>query len=79
MLPIPNVSLMAILIFGHRLAKSTLVLIPLLGVHEMIFSFITDDHVIGFQRHLRLVFQLTLSSIHVSRHKKQVKIKRTQK
>ncbi|XP_055973753.1 glucagon-like peptide 2 receptor [Sorex fumeus] len=50
--------------YKYRLAKSTLVLIPLLGVHEIIFTFITDDHITGFPRHLRLIFQLTLSSFH---------------
>lgn len=51
-----------------RLAKSTLVLIPLLGVHEILFSFITDDQVEGFSKLIRLFMQLTLSSFHVSRH-----------
>ncbi|KAB1265120.1 Glucagon-like peptide 2 receptor [Camelus dromedarius] len=48
-----------------RLAKSTLVLIPLLGVHEILFSFITDDQVEGFSKLIRLFIQLTLSSFHV--------------
>nr|XP_004663193.1 glucagon-like peptide 2 receptor [Jaculus jaculus] len=50
--------------YKYRLAKSTLVLIPLLGVHEIIFSFITDDQVQGFSRLIRLFIQLTLSSFH---------------
>ncbi|KAL1779706.1 glucagon-like peptide 2 receptor [Sigmodon hispidus] len=50
--------------YKYRLAKSTLFLIPLLGVHEVIFSFITDDQVEGFSRHIRLFIQLTLSSFH---------------
>lgn len=49
-----------------RLAKSTLLLIPLLGVHEVLFSFITDDQVQGFSKLIRLFIQLTLSSFHVS-------------
>ncbi|XP_060060409.1 glucagon-like peptide 2 receptor [Erinaceus europaeus] len=47
-----------------RLAKSALVLIPLLGVHELAFTFILDDYTFGISRHLRLFFQLTLSSFH---------------
>uniref|UniRef100_A0A8C6E488 Glucagon-like peptide 2 receptor n=1 Tax=Moschus moschiferus TaxID=68415 RepID=A0A8C6E488_MOSMO len=50
--------------YKYRLAKSTLVLIPLLGVHEIVFSFITDDQVEGFPRLIRLFIQLTLSSFH---------------
>ncbi|KAK2506018.1 hypothetical protein MC885_015800 [Smutsia gigantea] len=50
--------------YKYRLAKSTLVLIPLLGVHEILFSFITDDQVEGFSRIIRLFIQLTLSSFH---------------
>lgn len=54
-----------------RLAKSTLVLIPLLGVHEILFSFVTDDQVEGFSKLIRLFIQLTLSSFHVSRRLNQ--------
>ncbi|KAI4533319.1 hypothetical protein MG293_016338 [Ovis ammon polii] len=50
--------------YKYRLAKSTLVLVPLLGVHEILFSFITDDQVEGFPRLVRLFIQLTLSSFH---------------
>uniref|UniRef100_G1M0C5 Glucagon-like peptide 2 receptor n=2 Tax=Ailuropoda melanoleuca TaxID=9646 RepID=G1M0C5_AILME len=50
--------------YKFRLAKSTLVLIPLLGVHEILFSFITDDQVEGFSKLIRLFIQLTLSSFH---------------
>ncbi|KAL2765834.1 glucagon-like peptide 2 receptor [Daubentonia madagascariensis] len=51
--------------YKYRLAKSTLVLITLLGVHEILFSFITDDQVQGFSKLIRLFIQLTLSSFHV--------------
>ncbi|KAK1331674.1 hypothetical protein QTO34_009647 [Cnephaeus nilssonii] len=54
--------------YKYRLAKSTLVLIPLLGVHEILFSFVTDDQVEGFSKLVRLFIQLTLSSFHVSLH-----------
>ncbi|XP_047565012.1 glucagon-like peptide 2 receptor isoform X3 [Lutra lutra] len=50
--------------YKYRLAKSTLVLIPLLGVHEILFSFVTDDQVEGFSKVIRLFIQLTLSSFH---------------
>ncbi|XP_077602968.1 glucagon-like peptide 2 receptor [Crocuta crocuta] len=50
--------------YKYRLAKSTLVLIPLLGVHEILFSFVTDDQVEGFSKLIRLFIQLTLSSFH---------------
>ncbi|XP_031208022.1 glucagon-like peptide 2 receptor [Mastomys coucha] len=50
--------------YKYRLAKSTLLLIPLLGVHEVLFTFVTDDQVQGFSRHIRLFIQLTLSSFH---------------
>ncbi|XP_036308094.1 glucagon-like peptide 2 receptor [Pipistrellus kuhlii] len=50
--------------YKYRLAKSTLVLIPLLGVHEILFSFVTDDQVQGFSKLVRLFIQLTLSSFH---------------
>ena len=59
------------LVVIYRLAKSTLVLIPLLGVHEILFSFITDDQVEGFAKLIRLFIQLTLSSFHVSRNLNQ--------
>jgi len=48
------------------LARSTLVLIPLLGIHEFLFTFITDEQVEGLSRHIRLFIQLTMSSFHVS-------------
>ncbi|RMB92171.1 hypothetical protein DUI87_31282 [Hirundo rustica rustica] len=47
-----------------RLARSTLVLIPLLGIHEFVFTFITDEQVEGLSRHIRLFIQLTMSSFH---------------
>ncbi|XP_036613688.1 glucagon-like peptide 2 receptor [Trichosurus vulpecula] len=50
--------------YTYRLARSTLVLIPLLGVHEIVFSFVTDDQVKGSSKHIRLFIQLTMSSFH---------------
>ncbi|KAM4844086.1 glucagon receptor [Thomomys bottae] len=45
-----------------RLAKSTLTLIPLLGVHEMLFAFVTDEQAQGTLRSAKLFFDLFLSS-----------------
>ncbi|XP_070790689.1 glucagon-like peptide 2 receptor isoform X1 [Pituophis catenifer annectens] len=50
--------------YKFRLARSTLVLIPLLGIHEIIFSFILDDHVEGFSRNVKTFIQLTIGSFH---------------
>ncbi|KAJ7401188.1 hypothetical protein BTVI_98262 [Pitangus sulphuratus] len=50
--------------YKYRLARSTLVLIPLLGIHEFVFTFITDEQVEGLPRHIRLFIQLTMSSFH---------------
>ncbi|KAK2522700.1 hypothetical protein Q9966_012355 [Columba livia] len=50
--------------YKYRLARSTLVLIPLLGIHEFVFTFITDEQVEGLSRHIRLFIQLTMSSFH---------------
>lgn len=49
----------------HRLAKSTLTLIPLLGVHEVVFAFVTDEHAQGTLRSAKLFFDLFLSSFQV--------------
>ncbi|XP_053564521.1 glucagon-like peptide 2 receptor [Bombina bombina] len=45
-----------------RLTRATLVLIPLLGIHDVAFSFFTDEQVEGIYKHIRLFLQLTLSS-----------------
>ncbi|XP_039715246.1 LOW QUALITY PROTEIN: glucagon receptor [Pteropus medius] len=45
-----------------RLAKSTLTLIPLLGVHEVVFAFVTDEQAQGTLRSAKLFFDLFLSS-----------------
>uniref|UniRef100_A0A8C6ZG12 Glucagon receptor n=1 Tax=Nothoprocta perdicaria TaxID=30464 RepID=A0A8C6ZG12_NOTPE len=46
----------------NRLAKSTLTLIPLLGIHEVVFAFVTDEHAQGTLRYVKLFFDLFLSS-----------------
>ncbi|KAF4797430.1 Glucagon receptor [Turdus rufiventris] len=48
--------------YKFRLAKSTLTLIPLLGIHEVVFAFITDEHAQGTLRYIKLFFDLFLSS-----------------
>ncbi|XP_007887031.2 glucagon-like peptide 2 receptor [Callorhinchus milii] len=48
--------------YKYRLARSTLVLIPLLGIHELVFIFLMDEHVEGLLRHIRLFLQLVISS-----------------
>ncbi|XP_078720580.1 glucagon-like peptide 1 receptor isoform X1 [Lampetra fluviatilis] len=45
-----------------RLAKSTLTLIPLLGAHEVIFAFVTDENAQGTLRHVKLFFELSVTS-----------------
>ncbi|XP_077829413.1 glucagon receptor isoform X3 [Macaca mulatta] len=51
--------------YKFRLAKSTLTLIPLLGVHEVVFAFVTDEHAQGTLRFAKLFFDLFLSSFQV--------------
>ncbi|XP_066237616.1 glucagon receptor isoform X1 [Saccopteryx leptura] len=48
--------------YKFRLAKSTLTLIPLLGVHEVVFAFVTDEQAQGTLRFAKLFFDLFLSS-----------------
>ncbi|NWR25223.1 GLR protein, partial [Emberiza fucata] len=48
--------------YKFRLARSTLTLIPLLGIHEVVFAFITDEHAQGTLRYVKLFFDLFLSS-----------------
>ncbi|XP_040386664.1 glucagon receptor isoform X2 [Cygnus olor] len=52
--------------YKFRLAKSTLTLIPLLGIHEVVFAFVTDEHAQGTLRYVKLFFDLFLSSFQVS-------------
>nr|XP_013002630.1 glucagon receptor isoform X4 [Cavia porcellus]XP_013002632.1 glucagon receptor isoform X4 [Cavia porcellus]XP_023418688.1 glucagon receptor isoform X4 [Cavia porcellus] len=48
--------------YKFRLARSTLTLIPLLGVHEVVFAFVTDEQAQGTLRLAKLFFDLFLSS-----------------
>ncbi|KAM3920826.1 glucagon receptor isoform 2-T2 [Leptodactylus fuscus] len=45
-----------------RLARSTLTLIPLLGIHEVVFALITDETATGTLRLVKLFFDLFFSS-----------------
>uniref|UniRef100_A0A8C2XPS8 Glucagon receptor n=1 Tax=Cyclopterus lumpus TaxID=8103 RepID=A0A8C2XPS8_CYCLU len=45
-----------------RLAKATLTLIPLFGVHEIIFIFATDEQTTGVLRYVKVFFTLFLNS-----------------
>lgn len=48
-----------------RLAKATLTLIPLFGIHEIIFIFATDEQTTGILRYIKVFFTLTLNSFQV--------------
>ncbi|KAM5135511.1 glucagon receptor [Mantella aurantiaca] len=45
-----------------RLARSTLTLIPLLGIHEVVFALVTDEAAHGTLRLVKLFFDLFISS-----------------
>ncbi|XP_015211539.2 glucagon-like peptide 2 receptor isoform X2 [Lepisosteus oculatus] len=46
--------------YKFRLARATLVLIPLMGIHEIVFAFMPDEQIKG--RYTRSFIQLTLTS-----------------
>ncbi|XP_059527684.1 glucagon receptor [Myotis daubentonii] len=48
--------------YKFRLAKSTLTLIPLLGVHEVVFAFVMYENAQGTLRFIKFFFDLFLSS-----------------
>uniref|UniRef100_A0A8C5EEX7 Glucagon receptor-like n=1 Tax=Gouania willdenowi TaxID=441366 RepID=A0A8C5EEX7_GOUWI len=52
--------------FKLRLAKATLTLIPLFGIHEVIFIFATDEQTTGTLRYIKVFFSLFISSFQVS-------------
>ncbi|XP_075422486.1 LOW QUALITY PROTEIN: glucagon receptor-like [Ascaphus truei] len=45
-----------------RLAKATLTLIPLFGMHEVVFLFATDEQTSGLLRYIKVFFNLFLNS-----------------
>uniref|UniRef100_A0A3Q3DQI6 Glucagon like peptide 2 receptor n=2 Tax=Hippocampus comes TaxID=109280 RepID=A0A3Q3DQI6_HIPCM len=48
--------------YRYSLAKATLVLIPLLGIHEVVFTVLVDECMEGNSRYARDFINLTLSS-----------------
>uniref|UniRef100_A0A8D0AGC2 Glucagon receptor n=1 Tax=Sander lucioperca TaxID=283035 RepID=A0A8D0AGC2_SANLU len=48
--------------YKFRLAKSTLTLIPLLGIHEVVFAVLTEEHTDGILPNINLFFQLFFNS-----------------
>ncbi|ROK28171.1 Gastric inhibitory polypeptide receptor [Anabarilius grahami] len=48
-----------------RLAKSTLTLIPLLGIHEVVFAVMTEEQTEGVLRNVNLFFELFFNSFQV--------------
>ncbi|KAH0631546.1 hypothetical protein JD844_005919 [Phrynosoma platyrhinos] len=49
--------------YKMRLAKSTLTLIPLLGIHEVVFALVTEEQAQGTLRHIKFFFELFLNSL----------------
>ncbi|XP_069499159.1 gastric inhibitory polypeptide receptor [Ambystoma mexicanum] len=49
--------------YKFRLAKSTLTLIPLLGIHEVVFAAVPDEQATGTLRYIKLFYELLLSSL----------------
>ena len=55
-----------VLFMPISLARATLVLIPLLGIHEVVFTVLIDECVEGNSRYARNFINLTLSSFQVT-------------
>uniref|UniRef100_A0A8C5EX18 Glucagon like peptide 2 receptor n=1 Tax=Gouania willdenowi TaxID=441366 RepID=A0A8C5EX18_GOUWI len=51
--------------YRYSLARATLVLIPLLGIHEVVFTVLIDESVEGSSRYAKNFVNLTLSSFQV--------------
>ncbi|XP_008122556.3 gastric inhibitory polypeptide receptor [Anolis carolinensis] len=49
--------------YKMRLAKSTLTLIPLLGIHEVVFALVTEEQAQGTLRYVKFFFELFLNSL----------------
>lgn len=58
-----NITWVCFVLFS--LARATLVLIPLLGIHEVVFTVLIDECVEGSSRYARNFINLTLSSFQV--------------
>lgn len=61
-----NSTLKMYLFMDFSLARATLVLIPLLGIHEVVFTVLIDECVDGSSRYARNFVNLTLSSFQVT-------------
>uniref|UniRef100_A0A673Y4Z0 Glucagon receptor n=1 Tax=Salmo trutta TaxID=8032 RepID=A0A673Y4Z0_SALTR len=48
--------------YKFRLAKSTLTLIPLLGIHEVVFAVMSEEQTEGILRNINLFFELLFNS-----------------
>ncbi|KAL8219849.1 UNVERIFIED_CONTAM: hypothetical protein K2H54_034920 [Gekko kuhli] len=48
--------------YKFRLAKSTLTLIPLLGIHEVVFALVTEEQAGGLLHYVKYFFELFLNS-----------------
>ncbi|KPP77554.1 glucagon-like peptide 2 receptor-like [Scleropages formosus] len=51
--------------YRYSLARATLVLIPLLGIHEVVFTFFIDEYMEDKTRYVKNFINLTLSSFQV--------------
>ncbi|KAI3365641.1 hypothetical protein L3Q82_010722 [Scortum barcoo] len=61
----PDYKLRQVVSAYFQLAKATLTLIPLFGIHEIIFIFATDEQTTGVLRYIKVFFTLFLSSFQV--------------
>lgn len=59
------VSVLSVCRVSSRLAKATLTLIPLFGIHEVVFIFATDEQTTGILRYIKVFFTLFLNSFQV--------------
>lgn len=60
--PLPSPLMTHVCLSNRRLAKSTLLLIPLFGIHYIMFAFFPDN----FKAEVKLVFELVVGSFQVS-------------
>lgn len=59
--PLPSPLVAHVCLSNRRLAKSTLLLIPLFGIHYIMFAFFPDN----FKAEVKLVFELVVGSFQV--------------